>query len=130
MDTLEPEKQRPDQKLDSHLRVMSFQPSELAKLFIILYFAGAFYRKSLKTPMINLQPNHIIYPILVWIGIIFCVANETDIGAVLIISGIAVAVVAASGIRIQNFFKFFAVLAGFGAAIIGILLLLKGDSIF
>jgi len=108
---------------------MSFQPSELAKLFIILYFAGAFYRKSLKTPMINLQPNHIIYPILVWIGIIFCVANETDIGAVLIISGIAVAVVAASGIRIRTFFKFFAVLAGFGAAILGILLLIKGDDI-
>lgn len=108
---------------------MTFQPSELAKLFIILYFAGAFYRKSLKTPMVDLQPNHIIYPILVWIGIIFCVANETDIGAVLIISGIAVAVVASTGIRIRTFFKFFAVLAGFGAAIIGILLLIKGDDI-
>lgn len=51
--------------------IMSFQPSELAKLIIILYFAGAFYNKSLKTPMVDLHPNHIIYPIIVWIAIIF-----------------------------------------------------------
>lgn len=110
--------------------IMSFQPSELAKLIIILYFAGAFYNKSLKTPMVDLHPNHIIYPIIVWIAIIFFVANETDIGAVLIISGIAIAVVAASGIRIRTFFKFFAELALFGGAIIGILALFKRDSIF
>ncbi|NLY80050.1 MAG: FtsW/RodA/SpoVE family cell cycle protein [Lysinibacillus sp.] len=108
---------------------MSFQPSELAKLTIILYFAGAFYRKSLKTPMVDLQPNHIIYPIIVWILIIFFVGSETDIGAVLIISGIAVAVVAASGIRIRTFLKFFTVLAVFGGVVVGFLLLLKGDDI-
>lgn len=108
---------------------MTFQPSELAKLTVILYFAGAFYRKSLKTPMIDLQPNHIIYPILVWIAIIFFVGCETDIGAVLIISGIAVAVVAASGIRIRTFFKFFSVLSVFGSFIILFLLLIKGRDI-
>lgn len=109
--------------------LMSFQPSELAKLIIILYFAGAFYRKSLKTPMVDLHPNHIIYPILVWIFIIFFVALETDIGAVMIISGIAIAVVAASGIRIRTFFKFFAELAILGATILGVILLIKGDKI-
>ncbi|MED3660277.1 putative peptidoglycan glycosyltransferase FtsW [Ureibacillus sp. FSL K6-8385] len=109
--------------------IMTFQPSELAKLIIILYFAGAFYRKSLKTPMAELSPNHIIYPIIVWILIIFFVANETDIGAVAIISGIAIAVVAASGIRIKTFFKFFAELAILGAGIIGMILLIKGDQI-
>lgn len=109
--------------------LMTFQPSEFAKLFIILYFAGAFYRKSLKASIEDLQPNNIVYPILVWILVIFCVGNETDLGAVAIISGIAFAVVAASGIRMKTFVKFFAVLAGLGTAAIGIVLLFKGDSI-
>lgn len=110
--------------------LMSFQPSELAKLIIILYFAGAFYRKSLKTPMVELDPNNIIYPITVWILIVFLVANEPDIGAVLIISSIAVSVIAASGIRIRTFFKFFTVLALYGGVIIGALLYYKRDKIF
>ncbi|RHW39769.1 cell division protein FtsW [Lysinibacillus yapensis] len=111
------------------LGFMNFQPSEFAKLFIILYFAGAFYRKSLKNSIENLGPNNIIYPILVWLFIIFCVANETDLGAVMIISGIAIAVVAASGIQFKKFLKFFGVLAGFGSALIGFVLLIKGDEI-
>ncbi|MBD8028670.1 FtsW/RodA/SpoVE family cell cycle protein [Ureibacillus sp. Re31] len=111
------------------LGIMNFQPSEFAKLFIILYFAGAFYRKSLNNSMENLGPNNIIYPILVWLLVIFCVANETDLGAVMIISGIAIAVVAASGIQFKKFMKFFAVLGGFGSALIGLILLIKGDEI-
>lgn len=111
------------------LGFMTFQPSEFAKLFIILYFAGAFYKKSLNNSMENLGPNNIIYPILVWLMIIFCVANETDLGAILIISGIAISVIAASGIQFRKFMKFFAVLAGFGSAIIGLMLLIKGDEI-
>ncbi|MEK9197644.1 FtsW/RodA/SpoVE family cell cycle protein [Ureibacillus sp. 179-F W5.1 NHS] len=111
------------------LGIMNFQPSEFAKLFIILYFAGAFYRKSLKNSMENLGPNNIIYPILVWLLVIFCVANETDLGAVMIISGIAIAVVAASGIQFKKFMKFFAVLGGFGSALIGLILLVKGEEI-
>ncbi|RKJ13826.1 FtsW/RodA/SpoVE family cell cycle protein, partial [Butyricicoccus sp. 1XD8-22] len=109
--------------------VTMFQPSEFAKLFIILYFAGAFYRKSLNNPMENLEPNNIVYPIIVWLVIILFVANETDLGAVLILSGIAVSVVAASGIQFKKFMKFFVVLAGFGSALIGIILLIKGDDI-
>jgi len=107
--------------------LMSFQPSELAKLIIILYFAGAFYRKTLNNPTVELNPNNIIYPIIVWIFIIFFVALETDLGAVMIISGIAIGVVAASGIRIRTFFKFFAELAVLGAAVLGFILLIKGD---
>ena len=112
-----------------NLGFMTFQPSEFAKLFIILYFAGAFYRKSLNNPLENLEPNNIIYPILIWLFIIFCVANETDLGAVIIISGIAIAVVAASGIQFKKFMKFFAVLGGLGSALIGLILLVKGKDI-
>ncbi|PYF06437.1 cell division-specific peptidoglycan biosynthesis regulator FtsW [Ureibacillus chungkukjangi] len=109
--------------------LMNFQPSEFAKLFIILYFAGAFYRKSLNNPMENLEPNNIVYPIIVWLIIIMFVGTETDLGAVLILSGIAVAVVAASGIQFKKFIKFFTVIIGFGSALIGLIILVKGNEI-
>lgn len=109
--------------------VTNFQPSEFAKLFIILYFAGAFYRKSLNNPMENLEPNNIVYPIIVWLAIILFVGTETDLGAVMILSGIAVAVVAASGIQFKKFVKFFTVLIGFGSALIGLIILVKGNEI-
>lgn len=107
--------------------LMNFQPSEYAKLFIILYFAAAFYRKGLKTPIRNLQPNEIIYPILIWLGIIASVGLETDLGAVGIISGIAVAVLVASGIRFKIFLKFFVVLMVCGLLLFGAILLFNGD---
>ena len=112
------------------LGFMNFQPSEVAKLFIILYFAGAFYRKSLNNPLENLQPNNIIYPILIWIFVIFCVANEPDIGAVMILSGIAFAVIAASGMSFKAYLKFFSVFAILGGLLIAFILLVKGDKIF
>ena len=107
--------------------ITMFQPSEFAKLFIIIYFAGAFYRKSLNNPMENLEPNNIVYPIIVWLIIVSFIATETDLGAMIIISGIAVAVIAASGIHIKKFMKFLSVLVFFGAAIIGAAILIKGD---
>lgn len=106
---------------------MNFQPSEYAKLFIILYFAAAFYRKGLKTSNNDLQPDDIVYPIIVWLIIIGLVGLETDLGAVVIISGIAVAVLLASGIRFKTFTKFFAVLAVFGSLLFAILLFFKKD---
>lgn len=112
-----------------NLGVMNFQPSEFAKLFIILYFAGAFYRKSLNNPMENLEPNNIVYPILVWLVIIGFVGTEVDLGAVLILSGIAIAVVAASGIQFKKFIKFFTVLIVLGTAMLGLLILIKGDGL-
>ncbi|CAM5189115.1 putative peptidoglycan glycosyltransferase FtsW OS=Ureibacillus acetophenoni OX=614649 GN=SAMN05877842_101343 PE=3 SV=1 [Ureibacillus acetophenoni] len=112
------------------LGVMNFQPSEVAKLFIILYFAGAFYRKSINNPMENLEPNHIIYPIIIWIFVIFCVGSEPDIGAVIILSGIAFAIIAASGMSFKAYIKFFSVFAILGVLLVGVLLLVKGDKIF
>ncbi|ACA38999.1 FtsW/RodA/SpoVE family cell cycle protein [Lysinibacillus sp. fkY74-1] len=105
----------------------NFQPSEYAKLFIILYFAAAFYRKSQKYTFEKLQPTEIFYPIFLWILVVAGVAFETDLGAVIILCGIAVSVVASSGIPFKTFWKFFGVLAAFGAAILGILLLFKGE---
>lgn len=109
--------------------LMNFQPSEFAKLFIILYFSGAFYRKSLNNPIETLHPNEIVYPIILWVIVTSGVALETDVGAVIIISGIAISVIAASGLLFRKFMKFFIVLGGLGSALIGFLLLIKGDDI-
>ncbi|MFJ7667924.1 FtsW/RodA/SpoVE family cell cycle protein [Lysinibacillus sp. NPDC097195] len=105
----------------------NFQPSEYAKLFIILYFAAAFYRKSQKYTFEKLQPTEIFYPIFLWILVVAGVAFETDLGAVIILCGIAVSVVAASGIPFKTFWKFFGVLGAFGVAILGMLWLFKGE---
>lgn len=105
----------------------NFQPSEYAKLFIILYFAAAFHRKAQKYTFEKLQPTEIFYPIFLWILVVAGVAFETDLGASIILCGIAVSVVAASGIPFKTFWKFFGVLGAFGAAIIGILWLFKGE---
>lgn len=106
-----------------------FQPSEFAKLFIILYFSGAFYRKSLNNPIENLKPNNIAYPLIIWLFVIFFVANETDLGAVAIISCIAMAVIAASGMSFKRYVKFLLVLIVFGALVLGSIILIKGDEI-
>ncbi|MFJ7954614.1 FtsW/RodA/SpoVE family cell cycle protein [Lysinibacillus sp. NPDC096418] len=105
----------------------NFQPSEYAKLFIILYFAGAFYRKAQKYTFEKLQPTEIFYPIFLWILVVAGVAFETDLGAVIILCGIAISVVASSGIPFKTFWKFFGVLGTFGGIILAILFTLKGD---
>ena len=105
----------------------NFQPSEYAKLFIILYFAAAFYRKAQKYTFEKLQPTEIFYPIFLWILVVAGVAFETDLGAVIILCGIAVSVVAASGIPFKIFWKFFGILAAFGGIILAILFAFKGQ---
>lgn len=105
----------------------NFQPSEYAKLFIILYFAGAFYRKAQKYTFEKLQPTEIFYPIFLWILVVAGVAFETDLGAVIILCGIAVSVVASSGIPFKTFWKFFGVLGAFGGIILATLFTFKGS---
>lgn len=105
----------------------NFQPSEYAKLFIILYFAAAFYRKAQKYTFEKLQPTEIFYPIFLWILVVACVAFETDLGAVIILCGIAVSVVAASGMPFKVFWKFFGILAAFGGIILATLYVFKGQ---
>lgn len=105
----------------------NFQPSEYAKLFIILYFAAAFYRKAQKYTFEKLQPTEIFYPIFLWILVVAGVAFETDLGAVIILCGIAVSVVAASGIPFKTFWKFFGVLGAFGCTILLALFTIKGE---
>ncbi|MEC1179489.1 FtsW/RodA/SpoVE family cell cycle protein [Metasolibacillus meyeri] len=108
--------------------LMNFQPSEYAKLFVILYLAGSLYKKGLKENAIqNVQPNDIIYPISIWLLILFSVGMETDLGAVAIIGVIAMSILIFSGIRGKTLGKFAAVFGIFGTIIIGAVLIIKDD---
>lgn len=113
-----------------NLGFMTFQPSEFAKLFVIVYLAGSFYRKSLKEESIQfVKPSDITYPILIWLLIIFAVAMETDLGAVAIIGVIAMSVVCLSGIRGKSLVKFFSILSVFGGIVVLFAAIIKWDSI-
>ena len=47
--------------------IVNFQPSEFAKLFVIIYFAGSFYNKSLKKDSIQLLTvDDIKEPLGIW----------------------------------------------------------------
>lgn len=109
----------------------TFQPSEYAKLFVIVYFAGSFYKKSLKKDSIqSLTAEDIKFPIFIWLLILGCVSLETDIGAVGIIFVIAMSVVFASGMEGSALRRLVTTIGGFGALVVGVLLLIKRDSIF
>ncbi|MER2189888.1 MAG: FtsW/RodA/SpoVE family cell cycle protein [Solibacillus sp.] len=112
--------------------LMTFQPSEYAKLFVILYFAGVLYNKSVsnRKDIQRLTVNDIKFPTIAWVVILGCVAAETDIGAVLLIFSIALGIFVASGMRGKILLKFSIVLGFFGSIAVAILLLIKRESIF
>ncbi|WP_274309342.1 FtsW/RodA/SpoVE family cell cycle protein [Solibacillus daqui] len=111
--------------------IMNFQPSEFAKLFIIIYFAGTFYRKSIhKGSMQLLSFEDITPPLGIWLFIVLVVGFETDLGALGIIVCIALSVVMASGVKGKTLRKIFSLLFALGAiGAIGILIF-KWDTVF
>lgn len=113
------------------LGVMNFQPSEFAKLFIIIYFAGTFYRKSIhKGSMQLLSFEDVMPPLGMWLFIVLVVGFETDLGALGIIICIALSVVMASGVKGKTLRKIFSLLGILGViGAIGILIF-KWDTVF
>ena len=109
----------------------SFQPSEYMKLFVIVYFAGVFYNKSRKRNSIQqLKLEDITAPLSVWLFILLMVGLETDLGAAIIIFAIAMGLLVSSGLKGKVLAKFIGIIGGFGAGLMGLLLLIKKDAIF
>ncbi|WJY28852.1 MULTISPECIES: FtsW/RodA/SpoVE family cell cycle protein [Sporosarcina] len=110
-----------------NLPIGSLQPSEVAKIVMIIYFAGVFANKY-DAGTINSINKGIAPPIVILGLAVASVMSETDIGATFIIITTSICVMAASGINLKTFGK----LSGFVAGIlvlVGIFLFFTWDNI-
>lgn len=87
-----------------YLGLGSIQPSEVAKIIIIIYFASVFAKKYEAGTIDNLNQS-IAPPIGILVLVIGSVMLETDIGTAFIIVMAAFSVLAASGIKTRTFWK-------------------------
>ncbi|HWI49563.1 MAG TPA: FtsW/RodA/SpoVE family cell cycle protein, partial [Rummeliibacillus sp.] len=104
------------------------QPSELTKLGIILYFS-AFFAKKRETGKLDVINESIMPPLLVFGTAILFIGLEPDLGAIGLITMIALSVMAASGMKFSTFSKIIGWLIGL--AVIGLIgLFIFKDSFF
>ncbi|WP_432359573.1 FtsW/RodA/SpoVE family cell cycle protein [Sporosarcina sp. UB5] len=82
----------------------SIQPSEVAKLVIIVYFASVFAKKH-EAGSLDAINKSIGKPVVILILAIGSIMLETDIGTSFIIMMAAFSVIAASGIKFKTFTK-------------------------
>ncbi|MFC4409344.1 FtsW/RodA/SpoVE family cell cycle protein [Chungangia koreensis] len=99
-----------------HLGFANLQPSEVAKIIIVLYFAAVFANKYDKGMIDNINYS-IGPPLAVLVLALFSIMLETDIGTSIIIFFTAISVMAASGIKFRTFAKMSGVLFAIMAAI-------------
>lgn len=106
----------------------NFQPSEFAKIIIILYFSSFFAKKNEKGTLE--QFNISVGPPLVILGIVAgLVMLETDVGATLIIIFVAMTVIMASGLRFKSFIRMIITLFLVVIPMVALLLLFKSNTI-
>lgn len=107
----------------------SIQPSEVAKVGIILYLAGVFANKNRKG-MINNFNESIAPPVIVLTGVLFLVFMEPDIGSMLIIGAVGLCVMLASGIRFKLYLKLASIVMAGAAVFIVPMMIFAQDQIF
>ena len=105
----------------------NIQPSEVAKLVIIIYFAGVFANKY-KAGTIDSLNKSIGPPILVLTIAIISIMMETDIGMSFIIIISALSVIAASGIKKRTFLKMSGIVT-IGMSLVAVILYLNWSTI-
>lgn len=90
---------------------LRLQPSELAKIILILYFASVFANKKTKGNLDSVNES-IAPPVTILTIAFFSVLSEVDMGTAGIILFVSVSVLAASGIRFKTFAKLFSLIFG------------------
>ena len=103
----------------------SIQPSEFAKLVIIVYFASVFAKKYEAGTLDSINKS-ILPPVSFLVLAIGSIMLETDIGTSFIIIMAAIAVIAASGIKVKTFTKLSGILLLFMIPIVTILYFAMG----
>lgn len=86
------------------LKLGSIQPSEIAKLVIIIYFSS-FFAKKYETGTLDNFNQTMGPPIVILTVVLGSVMSETDIGTSFIITIAGLSVMAASGIKKRTFAK-------------------------
>src|SRR5690606_17677527 len=107
----------------------NIQPSEVAKVGIILYLAGVFSNKYNKGT-INKLNESIIPPVIILTLVLFLVFLEPDLGSMLIIGSVGLAVMSASGVRLKPFIRVAGVFIAAASIIIVPFMIFAGDMIF
>lgn len=102
----------------------SIQPSEVAKVIMVIYFAGAFANKYEKGNIDSLNQS-IAPPVTVLAIAFFSVLSEVDMGTAAIIMFTAISVMAASGIKMKTFVKLSGMIVGLIVLILPIFYLLR-----
>ncbi|AYC29122.1 FtsW/RodA/SpoVE family cell cycle protein [Paenisporosarcina cavernae] len=103
---------------------LRLQPSELAKIIMILYFSAVFANKESKGTLNQL--NESIYPpIAVLLLAFFSVFTEVDLGSAGIILFVTLSILLASGIKGKTFAKLFGVIFALIAVASPILYLIR-----
>lgn len=105
----------------------NIQPSEFAKLILLIYFASIFAKKSEVGTLDNINQS-IWPPVIILTLVIGSVMLETDIGTSLIIIVSAFSVLAASGIKKQTFWKLSGIIA-IGLFLASLVLYFKWETI-
>ncbi|MER2262904.1 MAG: FtsW/RodA/SpoVE family cell cycle protein [Psychrobacillus sp.] len=80
------------------------QPSEIAKIVIVLYFASIFTKKYQNGTLDKLNES-VGPPLIVLFFVFVLIMLETDVGNTMIISFVAISVIAASGIKFKSYSK-------------------------
>ncbi|MDW0109351.1 FtsW/RodA/SpoVE family cell cycle protein [Sporosarcina aquimarina] len=110
-----------------NLPIGSLQPSELAKIVMVIYFAGVFANKY-DAGTINSINTAIVPPVIILGIAVASVMSETDIGATFIIIAVSLCVMATSGINIKTFGKLSVFVAGI-LVLVAIFLYFSWDSV-
>ena len=106
----------------------NFQPSEFAKIIIILYFSSFFAKKNEKGTLE--QFNKSVGPPLFILGFVAgLVMLETDVGATLIIVFVAMTVIMASGLSLKSFLRMIVAMFVVLIPMVALLLLFKSNTI-
>lgn len=112
----------------SWIRVAGFslQPSEFAKLVIIIYMSAIYAKKQ---KYINSFNKGVTPPVILLVFLCMLVAAEPDFGTAFIIFLIGCTIVVASGMKFKSMWKL-VVLGMLAAVILSPLILIKKDKIF
>lgn len=95
------------------LGLFSFQPSELIKLTVIVAASAWFARLS--TEKLK-EPKNTLWPVLALLGVIsgFVLIHQRDLGTMLVIGAVLLAIVFMSGVKLSHIAALLGVGVGFG----------------